>query len=145
MQSAQVSLWCLEEDWRAARAGVVVEGFNAIIVEFVAQMHLQKEPGVEVRAERMGDTRRKMVRRATDGDMRRRIVDMQCCVEKRCIKRMAEIEDVHRVASSNQGYEVDLSSDRQLACVFNNNRGISICFHPYSPHSFSSFGLEYRP
>ena len=60
MQSAQVSLWCFgvpeaEADARATRAGeVVVGGFRAMIVLFVLQMHLQKEPGVEVRAVRAG-------------------------------------------------------------------------------------------
>jgi hypothetical protein len=33
---------------------VVVGGFRAMIVLFVLQMHLQKEPGVDVRAVRAG-------------------------------------------------------------------------------------------
>jgi hypothetical protein len=80
----------LEEDCRAARAGVVVEGFRAMMVEFVAQMHLQKEPGVDVRAERVGGTRRERVRRATYGKVRRRIVDAAYCVEERDIKATDE-------------------------------------------------------
>ena len=41
----------------------MVLGFNAMMVLFVLQMHLQKELGVDVRAERAGEARSIMARR----------------------------------------------------------------------------------
>lgn len=71
MQSAHVSLWCFglpDGEARARRAGeLAVAGFSAMIVLFVLQMHLQKDPGVEVMAERDGLEMERRVRSTING------------------------------------------------------------------------------
>lgn len=78
MQSVQVSLWVDARGRERDGVEEVEGGLRAMIVLLVLQMHLQKEPGVVVRAEREGWVRFSRRRVRAKGRGRRRIFGGFC-------------------------------------------------------------------